>query len=435
MTMSDQQSRPGRRSRPRSDSGREAPKEKSALSGRLKHFVRSVWRLLQDAGLYINDTIVLLRTSPLGERNGTGIVRLDAIGDFVIWQAAARHLHLEPGSGPVVLFANAAWASLAEQLNIWDAVFPIDTKQFVSNFEYRAQLIKSIRDMNIDTCIAPTFSRSFSTNDAVVRATNARVRIGQKGDHSNIGFFQKIYADHIYSRLFDVQINSNSELERTATFVEYITGTVLQRSRPVISPINGGSSIVNEPISHFVVFPGATWEGRRWPVERFAEVSKRVAEAYKITPVLCGGPEDSHRGIALEELINIPVVNLIGKTSLSDLVGLIGRSSLVITNETSAAHIAIATSAPVVCLLGGGHFGRFLPYPNEFGGGDENIICLFEEMACFGCNWECRYRRPSGRPTPCVDAISVERVWEAVQTVLDRRSDRQQIMPILPSPC
>ena len=84
---------------------------------------------------------------------------------------------------------------------------------------------------------------------------------------------------------------------------------------------------------------------------------------------------------------NCGLINLCGSTNLSQLIGVISSARLLLSNETSAIHIAAATSTPSVCLLGGGHFGRFVPYPSS--APMPHPIPVYYSMPCFNCNWQC----------------------------------------------
>ena len=114
----------------------------------------------------------------------------------------------------------------------------------------------------------------------------------------------------------------------------------------------------------------------------------------------------------------MPLLNWAGRTTLSELVQVVAHAALLVTNETAAVHIGAATGTPTLCLLGGGHFGRFLPYEVEQG--DERPLprVVFHAMPCFGCNWRCIYPVTPGRPVPCVEQISLENAWTGVQELL-----------------
>jgi len=52
--------------------------------------------------------------------------------------------------------------------------------------------------------------------------------------------------------------------------------------------------------------------------------------------------------------------------------------------ETGLAHIACALGVRNVILLGGGHFGRFMPY-------SPLTVMAALPLECFGCNWGCKH--------------------------------------------
>jgi ADP-heptose:LPS heptosyltransferase len=108
--------------------------------------------------------------------------------------------------------------------------------------------------------------------------------------------------------------------------------------------------------------------------------------------------------------------NKAGSTTLLGLATLLQRARLVVSNETSAVHLAAAVGTPSVCILGGGHFGRFLPYAKSACHNIPHVVC--HPMACYGCNWHCCYPRADGRAVACIDKITVDQAWEIVKPLL-----------------
>ena len=103
-----------------------------------------------------------------------------------------------------------------------------------------------------------------------------------------------------------------------------------------------------------------------------------------------------------------------------ELVEIIRGAMLVVSNESSPVHIAAATATPSVCLVGGGHFGRFMPYTIE---GQEDSpfsspVAVWHEMDCFGCSWKCKFELENQQTVPCVSMISITHVAKICQTTL-----------------
>jgi len=97
---------------------------------------------------------------------------------------------------------------------------------------------------------------------------------------------------------------------------------------------------------------------------------------------------------------------------------LLSQSQLIISNDTGTAHISSAVGTPTVCILGGGHFGRFAPYP-DLPGQTNYFNTVYHKMACYGCNWECVYHLKKDEPAPCVSNISVDAVWQEVEKIIE----------------
>jgi len=114
------------------------------------------------------------------------VVRLDAIGDFVLWLDAARHLRSIFPARRITLVANAAWAPLAAALPYWDAVWSVEVRRFADDPIYRWRLLRKVAREGFGIALEPTFSRKLGFGDSVVLASHADQRIGSTGDTSNL---------------------------------------------------------------------------------------------------------------------------------------------------------------------------------------------------------------------------------------------------------
>ena len=100
-----------------------------------------------------------------------------------------------------------------------------------------------------------------------------------------------------------------------------------------------------------------------------------------------------------------------------DLAGLLSQSRLTISDDTRTTHIATSEETPSVCILGGGYFRRFVPYPGLSGQINPiNVVC--HKMQCYVCNTECVYPLKEDEPAPCISNISVGAVWNEVKSLL-----------------
>jgi ADP-heptose:LPS heptosyltransferase len=107
---------------------------------------------------------------------------------------------------------------------------------------------------------------------------------------------------------------------------------------------------------------------------------------------------------------------LIGRTTLAALMDLMRSASAVLSNDSGPAHLSIALGTPTVVVVGGGHFGSFVPYPDEVA--PANARFVYHKMECYHCFWRCHKRTSKFEVFPCISAVGAERVWDALTEVL-----------------
>jgi len=352
---------------------------------------------------------VSARTAATPAGNGPlVIVRVDAIGDFVVWLASAEALVAHYRPRRIVLIANRLVSDLARATGLFDEVLPLDVRAFQEHWRYRFDMLRQIRALGAEIAIQPTYSRVFWMGDALIRATSAPERIGLQGDLNNIRPWQKRLSDRWYTRLVPAVAESRHEMQRNADFLRALGIYSAAPACARLGPIGTRPGALDPARAYFVVMPGAGSSRRMWPLDHFAALARRVATAHDLRLVVCGSPDE--RGLA-EALVReaglADTLMLAGQTSVTELVETIRGARLTIANDSSAIHIAAAVGTPSLCLLGGGHYGRFLPYPDAAQnlGPHNRPACVHAAMPCFNCNWQCSQTHGPQGPFPCLEAI------------------------------
>jgi ADP-heptose:LPS heptosyltransferase len=106
--------------------------------------------------------------------------------------------------------------------------------------------------------------------------------------------------------------------------------------------------------------PGNRTPARRWPVERFAQVGNWLGEL-GLRIVITGGREETELTAELAARLDIPAIDLGGKTTLGALGALLKGSRLLIANDTGVAHLASALEVPSVVLFAASQVERWAP--------------------------------------------------------------------------
>jgi heptosyltransferase-2 len=101
------------------------------------------------------------------------------------------------------------------------------------------------------------------------------------------------------------------------------------------------------------VNPGAAYgSAKRWYPERFAAVADRLASEYDARIILTGGPAEAEIGRDIAAAMKEAPLNLIGRTTVRQLMALLSRCRLVVTNDSGPMHVAAAFNVPVVAVFG-----------------------------------------------------------------------------------
>lgn len=156
-----------------------------------------------------------------------------------------------------------------------------------------------------------------------------------------------------------------------------------------------------------VLHPGAPWDQRRWPAERFRLAGEALAEGgFRVFVI--GAPSES----GLSEYFGEGFVDLIGKLDLRQLAALLASCEIYIGNDSGPAHLAAAAGAAVIVMYG--------PQETEvFGALAWHRIWLDAKRPCSPC-WQ---RSCVLEYEGCLSSISVADAAHALEMLLLRKTE------------
>jgi heptosyltransferase-2 len=100
--------------------------------------------------------------------------------------------------------------------------------------------------------------------------------------------------------------------------------------------------------------PGAAYgHAKRWPPDRVAAVITALS-ARGIGAVIVGTAADRDTARAIESSLpaGTRVVDLVGRTTLRQLVGVVARCAAFVSNDSGAMHVAAALGVPLTAIFG-----------------------------------------------------------------------------------
>lgn len=116
---------------------------------------------------------------------------------------------------------------------------------------------------------------------------------------------------------------------------------------------------------YIVVAPAASFAPKRWPIERFVELTSKILDDQLFTQydvIVLAGPADKYCEV-FNQIENPRLINLQGKTSLAESMKYLSHAHLCVGNDSGMNHIAEAYGRPAITLFGPTHerFG-FAPH-------------------------------------------------------------------------
>ena len=151
---------------------------------------------------------------------------------------------------------------------------------------------------------------------------------------------------------------------------------------------------------------------RKWSLDNFVELAKRLLENSEITVVLTGSPEEQEACADLALKIDPDrVINFAGKTTFKELITLYSLSDLLVTNDSGPVHFASTTNLPVIALFGP-------ETPKIFGPMSPHAKVISLGLACSPCISVFNQKKSSCTDNQCMKQITVEMVIQETQKIL-----------------
>lgn len=208
------------------------------------------------------------------------------------------------------------------------------------------------------------------------------------------------------------------EKDKALRLVEALGAPVRYRETELSVPENDleyvkkylGEKRINQSNLLVTIAPRALYHWKSWRPERFARVASTITKEYKGKVVLVGSSSDRSVLHEINVLTQFKTINSAGDLTLSQVVALIGRSSVFIGNDSGLIHIAAAQKTPMIQLFGPGE-------PEKFGYTDnKNILLMKNDCPYHPCTQQsCKY------DNWCMDQISVEDVMRAFSRIIALR--------------
>jgi heptosyltransferase I len=180
-----------------------------------------------------------------------------------------------------------------------------------------------------------------------------------------------------------------------------------------------------------VISPCSSHSRRNWAAERYAAVADHAQRRHAMRVILAGGPTALERqtGEAIERAARLKLVNQIGRDTLPEMLGLLARTTVLLTPDSGPAHMATMVGTPVLGLYAATNPARSGPYlsrpwcVNAYAQAARRYMGREPEQL----PWTCKIEKPG-----VMNLISVEQVTAKLDELLAKETGRQR--PVATAP-
>lgn len=158
------------------------------------------------------------------------------------------------------------------------------------------------------------------------------------------------------------------------------------------------------------ICPGAAYGGaKRWPAERFGKAIEQIHEKLDgaVDWRIYGAAKEYEMSYYFQKSCEVELTNLVGQTSLSELMDELRGCHILITNDTGTMHLAALLGTRTVAIFGSTEPALTAP----LGKGHR---VLREHVECSPC-----FLRECPLDFRCMNAIEVEQVVDATLEIID----------------
>lgn len=150
-----------------------------------------------------------------------------------------------------------------------------------------------------------------------------------------------------------------------------------------------------------------------WPVEYFAQICDHFVKEHQGAILALGTPKDQETVDKIKALVKPEVLpffyDICGKTSLTEALDLVARSSFAVCNDSGMMHTVAAADVPQVCIFGSTSTTYTPPLSSK-------AVCLESKEPCHPC-----FKRECKLGTyQCLKGLTSDKIIELMEKQLKK---------------
>ncbi|MDA3798783.1 MAG: glycosyltransferase family 9 protein [Kiritimatiellae bacterium] len=383
--------------------------------------------------------IILLRLARLVVRQNKNtnseksflIIRLDAIGDMVLFSAFMREFREQEPDAKITLVISPLVKNLyencpyADKILYFDGRKPIKPKLVSSTFRAMFWGIKNLKGDLYTTALLPRHDTD-AEGALMLAITSKCPKIISFSEHQtkeraivNRGFDKFIIQEFVTGKL-QHEVETNLDFLRKMGYTNIDNNDIeiwlsKNNNEPnKIKTLLAEKSITKQDLLIGIGF-SASMQSKCWPQESFVELFKLIHQEYPDSKLLLiGGPGDIKQAKELQS--KYPhTISFTGLLSLRETAALLKQCSIYIGNDSGPMHIAAAMKTPTIeilnCPIANNNTNSNSPL--RFGPWKNVHHILQPEKPLPPCKNLCSQNKPH-----CITQITVQQLFDKTQALL-----------------
>ncbi len=159
---------------------------------------------------------------------------------------------------------------------------------------------------------------------------------------------------------------------------------------------------------YWILAPGATADSRRWPLDYFIGLARKISEATNLTGIIIGGPKEAPLAARLCQFEELRLVDYTARGPIPGLTDLFAGAEFTVTNESGLAHVASFCGSFTQIVCGAADPRRTKPT------GPGLVQVSLNSVECWPCERNVCSQAPD-KQIQCLKGIKPETVWEEIR--------------------
>ncbi|MDD5458524.1 MAG: glycosyltransferase family 9 protein [Phycisphaerae bacterium] len=292
------------------------------------------------------------------------IIKPSSLGDIVLALPALSAIRRSFSDSHIAWLIRPEFAPLIEYHPALDEIILFDRKRLAGcwhsphAFSQLLELFSRLHKPEFDTVI--DFQGLIRTGlFSLITGANERIGPADAREFASLFYTHKVSQPAYGRHLVDLYLQMVAQTGASDLRVEFTFPVNLQAGNSV-DKLLAENNIA--PKNYVVFVPASAQLDKCWPLERFAKLAEKLKSDFNLLVIASGTPSEKPLIDKLVSLSKVPIINFAGKTTIPQLVSLLSKSRLVVSNDTGPGHIAAALNVPLVMIFSWSNPARIYPY-------------------------------------------------------------------------